>query len=231
MVKKLVLGLGLAVLAIAGPVVAWQLADGDRRAGAFSEKDTVFRSPNEQYVLAVGDEGIVLQGPSGSVELREDGVLVKSGESFVHVKPKAIEGQSAGLMSLLTASSFEVNVGSDFSSSIGGNFSETVSGSQTSSVGSTSSQTVGQDATLNIGGNFSTTVAKSVTETVSVNQTTQVGAGHVLRSSGAMSLRGATLRFNCASGSGQSVGRAGDPVQVPGPNGVILQGSPTVFAC
>lgn len=36
--KKLLLGLGVVVLAIGGPVVAWQLVDDDRRAGALGEE-------------------------------------------------------------------------------------------------------------------------------------------------------------------------------------------------
>jgi hypothetical protein len=72
-------------------VGVWAVADDDgRRAGALEEGSAGLKSPNGEYTLAVGDDGIFLTGPAGSVALNKAGVVVDVGKGNVSVKTGAM---------------------------------------------------------------------------------------------------------------------------------------------
>lgn len=106
MVKKLLLGLGVVTLAAVGSVAAWRLVDDSGREGALTLSTTPqltipsktapsMRSPNGDYSVVVGNSGITLSGPSGSIEIDGGGVLVKSSSNTVEITPGAIDISSA----------------------------------------------------------------------------------------------------------------------------------------
>lgn len=82
--KKLLIAAALVVLAAAGSLVVWQLVDdGSRREGAFSLRPSnVLTSPSGDFSLSVQDTGIVMRGPSSSVELTPGGLAIKSSASL-----------------------------------------------------------------------------------------------------------------------------------------------------
>ncbi len=108
--KKLLLGLGVVVLAALGSVAAWKLVDDSGREGALTLSTTPqlapltpapsMKSPNGDYSIVVGNSGITLSGPNGSVELDGGGILVKSSGNTVSVTPGAIDISSAATASV-----------------------------------------------------------------------------------------------------------------------------------
>lgn len=106
MVKRaLFVGAAVTILAAAGSMAAWRLADGSRDLAAFTistmELTTVrgevpgprLTSPGGAYVVAVTDSGIVWTGPGGSINVTAGGVTLKStaalsvqGSGLVHLR-------------------------------------------------------------------------------------------------------------------------------------------------
>ncbi len=83
--KKLLVVAGIVVLAAGASLVAWRLVDDDtREQGALITRapSNVLTSPNGDFSLTVQDSGIVMKGPSSSVELDPAGLLVKSSGSL-----------------------------------------------------------------------------------------------------------------------------------------------------
>lgn len=69
------------VVAVVIGVVVWRTSDDDsRREGALIQGVTgpVMSSPSGDFSLSVQDNGIVMKGPSSSVELTGAGLLLKS---------------------------------------------------------------------------------------------------------------------------------------------------------
>lgn len=111
--KRLLLAFGVVLLAVAGAVVAWKLADDDRDAGALTPTGpqvtataiaptvTVatgpsMRSLNGAYSIVVDNNGIKIHGPNGSVDIDSAGVLVKSSSNTVRVAPGSIDVIASG---------------------------------------------------------------------------------------------------------------------------------------
>jgi hypothetical protein len=111
MMKKLLLALGVVVLAVAGSIVAWRLADDEpQRKGVLTLATTVpqltvatgpsMTSPNGDYRIVVADSGITLAGPNGSVKIDSAGVLVKSSSNSVSVSPTTVDIAASGSASV-----------------------------------------------------------------------------------------------------------------------------------
>jgi hypothetical protein len=89
MVRAIVSAFAIALLAVAGAIAAWKLADGTRRPAALTltsqlrtlpQLDTGprLRSPDGQYEVSVTDSGIFWKGPGGTISVTGGGVILKS---------------------------------------------------------------------------------------------------------------------------------------------------------
>lgn len=210
MVNKLLIGLGLVALVAVGSIGVWKLADDDgRRVGALGplEEPIALAWRGSWTAEAKYDVGQVVSY-KGSSYVAE---AVNGGEV-----PNAKEGPWA----LMAAQGTQGPAGT-FSGSF-----QSPDGRYTLSVTNTGIEARGPNnlaVTLNDSGVFvKTPMAIEV----------EAGATLDLKASAAATVRGATLRLNCASG-GTQLARRGDLVQVNPTSGAgpIMQGSPTVFAC
>jgi hypothetical protein len=94
--NKLLLAVAIVALAVGGSFVAWKLSDrGSRSQGALVAPSNTLTSPNGDFTLAVEDTGIVMKGPSSSVELSPGGLAVKSNGSLSLQGSAAISLQGA----------------------------------------------------------------------------------------------------------------------------------------
>jgi hypothetical protein len=181
-VKKLLLGLGVVVLAIGGPVVAWQFVDEDRRAAALGEatkegvqgtirwrgefnKEVAYEpldvvsfegssyvatteireaappdepwnllarggdagaqglqgpagtlsgtlaSPTGKYSLVVADDGIVMQGPGGSIKLQDTGAQVIANRNLTVQVGQDLRLDASGVATVKSGAAMTVEAG------------------------------------------------------------------------------------------------------------------------
>lgn len=219
MVKKLLLGLGVVVLAIGGPVVAWQFVDDDRRAGAIGEET---------------EEGV-----QGAIRWRGEfdkevvyqplDVVSFGGSSYVATKEIQEAAPPDEPWDLLAQAGAEGAQGAQGGQGVAGTFTGTFrspDGRYQLSVTNAGIEATGPD--------HGTVRMDSAGITVRSDYHIGVIAGGnlELRAQASTMLRGGVVQLNCSgNSSGSSVARIGSPVQVSGSSGVVQQGSPTVLTC
>lgn len=113
--KKALLGTGVAALAlVAVSVAVWRVADDGSRSQAalVTTKDgNVIKSASGAYSLSVGDAGIVLQGPAGSVRLHADGISASTGSATVELSGKSVDVTADGPLGIRAGTQVGVAAG------------------------------------------------------------------------------------------------------------------------